>query len=90
MTRYLMDWRRITRFRKRTKEYGKLELLSTSCQPEAESRRRDRKPRELKTSASVDWDKQTCGDRCAGCHATAVNTKSRAFSARSLDCLACQ
>lgn len=87
--RYLMGSERITRFLKRSKDYGKMELLSTSFHPQEESRGPDRKGGELKNSKSPHWDKKIFGDRCAGCHTTAVNTKSRAFSARSLDCFAC-
>ena len=35
------------------------------------------------------WDATTFGDRCAGCHATAVDAATRAFAARSLDCYVC-
>ena len=88
-TRYLIGSKRITRYLKRSKDYGKLELLSTSYHPKGKLRGRDAKPGELRNSESPHWDKKTFGDRCAGCHATAVNTKTRAFSATSLDCFAC-
>jgi predicted CXXCH cytochrome family protein len=88
-TRHLMGSKRITRFLKRSKDYGKLELLSTTFHPGEATRGRDRKTGELKHSESLDWDKTTFGDRCAGCHATAVSVKTRAFSATSLDCFSC-
>jgi hypothetical protein len=35
------------------------------------------------------WDTTKFADRCAGCHATAVETKTRAFTSPSLDCFVC-
>ena len=35
------------------------------------------------------WDREAFGQRCAGCHATAVDPQTRAFSTASLDCYAC-
>lgn len=35
------------------------------------------------------WDPDRFGDRCAGCHATAVNSSTKAFAAFGLDCYAC-
>lgn len=35
------------------------------------------------------WDVKKFGDACAGCHATAVDSTARTFSAPSLDCYVC-
>ena len=35
------------------------------------------------------WDKDKFADRCAGCHTTAVDPKTRAFTAFGLDCYVC-
>ena len=35
------------------------------------------------------WDKDRFADRCAGCHTTAVDPKTRQFSAFGLDCYVC-
>src|SRR5262249_25179612 len=35
------------------------------------------------------WDKNLFADRCAGCHSTAVETASKAFSAFGHDCYVC-
>ena len=35
------------------------------------------------------WDKQAFAERCAGCHTTAVDPRTHAFSTSSLDCYAC-
>jgi cytochrome c554/c'-like protein len=40
-------------------------------------------------SANGEWDKDKFADRCAGCHATGVDAKTRAFSAFGLDCYTC-
>lgn len=38
---------------------------------------------------SKTWDKQVFALRCAGCHATAVDPQTHAFSTSSLDCYTC-
>ena len=38
---------------------------------------------------SPHWDTKIFSDRCAGCHATAVDSEARAFAALSLDCFVC-
>src|SRR6266404_4261381 len=35
------------------------------------------------------WDKNKFADRCAGCHTTAVDPETKAFSATALDCYTC-
>lgn len=94
---YLLGSKRMTRFLRRSNEYGKLELLSTAAVPPAPREERDEskgqavraQAGELKHAKTPHWDKQTFGERCAGCHTTAVTTQTRAFSATSLDCFTC-
>jgi hypothetical protein len=86
---YLMGTRREIRFLKRSSEYGKFELLSaayTPASPGASSRRAHGK---LTATKGVHWDAQKFAKSCAGCHATAVDPQTHAFSAVSLDCYAC-
>ena len=85
-TQFLMGSRRITRFLRRSKKYGKLDILSSSYVPQREDRNKSRR---LKGSDLLGWNAETFGNRCAGCHATAVDTRTRAFSATSLDCFTC-
>lgn len=40
-------------------------------------------------SAQGEWEKDKFADRCAGCHATGVDAKTRAFAAFGLDCYTC-
>jgi hypothetical protein len=94
-TRYLLGSTRVIRYLKRSKQYGKLEMLSTSFVPGKKDRGASKEPSalgkrgELKDTDSPHWDKKVFGDRCAGCHATAVDTKVRSFAATSLDCFVC-
>lgn len=39
--------------------------------------------------AGAHWEEQRFADKCAGCHATAVDPENRAYSALSLDCFVC-
>ena len=82
--RYLLGSKRRTRFLKPSSKYGKLELFSTAFVPKSAANNG-----QLRLSKKPHWNKPTFGDRCAGCHATAVDTKTRAFAARSLDCFTC-
>jgi predicted CXXCH cytochrome family protein len=71
------------RFLRTAREYGKLDLLSVAWSPG------DGANGKLIHEAEPHWQRQTFGTSCAGCHATAVNPKTHAFSALSLDCYAC-
>jgi hypothetical protein len=37
----------------------------------------------------LSWDKERFGNRCAGCHSTAVDPTTKTFAAFGLDCYAC-
>lgn len=43
----------------------------------------------LYDNAKKSWDTNKFADRCAGCHATAVDPSSKAFSSFSIDCNTC-
>ncbi len=74
---------RAQRFLKRSSAYGKLDLLSTSA-----ALRPGRRPR-IDSARKPHWDEQKFALSCAGCHTTAVNPQTHAFTAISLDCFAC-
>lgn len=44
---------------------------------------------ELLSPDNKSWDKDKFADRCAGCHTTAVDPQTKAFSAIALDCYTC-
>lgn len=75
----LLGSSRVTRFLKRSPQYGKLDIHTTSCLATGS----------LSEAGTGQWDTTTFADRCAGCHATAVDTTARSFSAVSLDCFTC-
>ncbi|MBI3465399.1 MAG: hypothetical protein HY000_20440 [Planctomycetes bacterium] len=79
----LLGGGRQTRFLKRSAAYGKLELLSVRAH-QGRGRRFL-----LSETDGPHWDAQAFGDRCAGCHATGVDSRERTFSAISLDCYVC-
>ncbi len=81
----LMGSHRVTRFMKRSPEYGKLEVLSYLVRFTGEEHGAMGKD----SAAQPHWNAKIFGDRCAGCHTTAVDVTSRAFSAVSLDCFTC-
>jgi hypothetical protein len=74
---------RAQRFLKRSKGYGRVDVLSTAA---LFGRGRRAK---LDATENPHWDTELFADQCAGCHATAVNPETHAFSALSLDCFAC-
>jgi hypothetical protein len=72
------------RFLKPAQAYGRLELLSVEWTPP-----RQNKPHKLMHAERPHWDAATFGNACAGCHTTAVEPKTKAFAALSLDCYVC-
>jgi hypothetical protein len=76
----------MTRFLRRSKQYGKLELLSAKYVPDQFE---NKQAGNLTESDAIDWDTSAFADRCAGCHTTAVDAQSRTFSTISLDCVTC-
>ncbi len=74
---------RAQRFLKRSTAYGKADLLSVVA-----SFGRGRRAR-LESAEKPHWDAETFAAACAGCHATAVNPQTHAFSTVSIDCFSC-
>src|SRR5262249_8364761 len=72
------------RFLKPAQAYGQLELLSVEWTPP-----RTLDPGKLTGTGRPHWDGVRFGNACAGCHTTAVEPRTRAFAALSLDCYAC-
>ncbi len=85
----VMGGRNATRFLKRENEYGKLAILSAAYAPPSFGGKTRRPHGALVGAKNARWDGAKFAESCAGCHATAVDPKTHAFSALSLDCYAC-
>lgn len=72
------------RFLKRSDAYGKLDLLSSEFVPKNKTREA-----EFLHADKAHWNQRKFADACAGCHATAVDSKTRAFSTIGHDCYVC-
>jgi len=84
---FLMGGQQVARALKRSSKYGRLELSSARAFPA--DTRPDNKEQPVKGSADHVWHASHFADRCAGCHCTAVDAQSRAFSTVGLDCYVC-
>src|SRR5262245_14084927 len=81
---YLMGGRVQQRFLKAAAEHGRLDLLSLRWIPSKTGT--DGRLTELE---QPQWNTRTFGGRCAGCHATGVDSAKQTFAAASLDCYVC-
>ncbi len=72
------------RFLRPAEAYGKLDLLSVEWVPP-----RENESGKLISTNRPHWDQKMFADACAGCHMTGVDSKTRTFSAKSLDCYVC-
>lgn len=73
-----------TRFLKPGAGFGRADLLTTSWAPPSPG-----KAGKLLDKEMPHWEGKQFNDACAGCHATAVEAKTKAFTVPSLDCFAC-
>ncbi len=80
---YFLGSRHRVRFLKKI-GYGKFALLTTQARISASGQ-----VEKLTGADKVEWDKERFANRCAGCHATGVETATRAFSTFGLDCYTC-
>ncbi|MBX9788378.1 MAG: hypothetical protein K2Y37_05640 [Pirellulales bacterium] len=92
----LLGGRQATRFVRRAEQFGHADLLSAMAVPaERGNRFRIVHPRiadvadKPAANAKPHWDHERFANRCAGCHATAVDPETRNFATVSLDCCAC-
>lgn len=72
------------RYLKNSTRYGHMDLGKPELVPAREGREA-----KLLHADRPEWDDKTFAESCAGCHATAVETQSRAFAAFAHDCYAC-
>lgn len=80
---YFLGSRHRIRFLKKD-GYGKFAILNTQAILSAE-----KKVEKWEASENPVWDKEKFANRCAGCHTTAVDSKTKTFGAFGLDCYAC-
>lgn len=78
-----MGHRQVIRYLKPNGRYGQYALWTTSWILDGDAG--DGHPGESPGS----WDAEHFGQRCAGCHATAVDSERQAFSSPALDCYTC-
>lgn len=71
------------RYARRSDRYGHLDLLSATAHKGRGDRWR------LTGAENAHWDTEKFNARCVGCHATAVDPQTHAFSLPSLDCFVC-
>ena len=77
---YLLGSEEVVRFLRKGKGYGKAEIHSHWWNVHT---------RKLVAAETPAWDKATFGKRCAGCHATGVDSELQAFSGLTIDCCSC-
>ncbi len=82
--KYVMGNKYVHLFLKPSLDYGHLEMLSVEWSPPGENTQG-----RLNHLEQPHWDGKSFAISCAGCHTTAVDSKTQSFSALSLDCYAC-
>ena len=80
---YILGSRNRIRFLKKD-GYGKFAILGTQAEINAKA-----KPVKWHDQDNPNWDKNKFGNNCAGCHASAVDTKTKTFATFGLDCYVC-
>jgi hypothetical protein len=68
--------------------YGKFTMLNAQVAL-GENWQEAKSPPALVDHEKLAWDKEKFANRCAGCHATAVDPETRAFTEFGLDCYTC-
>lgn len=82
---YVLGYRSQTRLLRKSSAYGQLDLLTAPLTRDAD----DAWQLKPDTEPPHRWDTTTFAQECAGCHATAVDSRTQAFSAIGIDCYAC-
>lgn len=81
---FVLGNERQVRLLKKSEKYGQLDILSAILQPNQADG-----VLALVNKDPFHWDAKTFGQQCAGCHATAVDSRTQTFSATGIDCYAC-
>lgn len=82
---YFLGSRHRVRFLKKD-GYGKFDILNAQAVLGETGKAQTAK---IIESEKLVWDKEKFANRCAGCHTTAVDPETKAFSAFGLDCYVC-
>jgi predicted CXXCH cytochrome family protein len=82
----LMGGRNSSRFLKKSAAYGKADVLNVALDRPAGAATAKFRPTD---ASKPHWDGNLFANGCAGCHATAVDPATKAFSSLALDCFAC-
>lgn len=83
-TEFVLGGKNHWRFLRSGANYGTLEILSAGWRKGASDGRDT-----IVDPDAPRWERAKFADSCAGCHATAVDAKTRAFSAISIECFSC-
>ena len=81
---FILGDRSRIRLLKRSERYGRLEMLSALLRPG-----NDPGALLVDNETPFIWDREVFGRQCAGCHATATDSRTQAFAATGIDCYAC-
>ena len=84
LVRYVLGTENQYRFLKKAPRYGHLEILSAKLKINREDNTVS-----VHAETPVTWDGESFAQRCAGCHTTALDSRTQAFSAIGIDCYAC-
>jgi len=79
----VMGGERMLHFLRPNDQPGQFSMLSAAVVPGGD------RPGQLVRTEGARWQGSLFGRRCAGCHSTAVETSSMAFSAPSIECYSC-
>ena len=85
---FLLGTERLVRYLKRSRAYGRMDMLSVAYRPYGRSPE-DGSGELLNLCNEISWDGKLFGERCIGCHTTAVDSQRQTFAATSLDCIVC-
>ena len=80
---FVLGNERQIRLLRKSEKYGRLDILSAILQPNQNG------DLALVNKTPFHWDEKIFGRQCAGCHTTAVDSRTQAFSATGIDCYAC-
>ncbi len=86
---FVLGGKQQLRFLRRSDAYGRLDLLTAKLHLQRPSDDDEHPQLNWDPKPPYHWDTTTFGQRCAGCHTTAVDSRTQAFSATSIDCYAC-